>query len=95
MYVYVTELEGVPIKGLHAQRILNKKCQTYFSPAFYINLSGKVFDLIRPNQLLLHNNTNIIWAKLWFSQDKTKWNNNKINMKISGRKWEDFLYWQE
>ena len=49
--VYVTELDGVPIKGLHAQRILNKKCQTYFSPAFYINLSGKVFDLIHPNQL--------------------------------------------
>ena len=37
----VTELGGyggVAIRGLHAQRILHKKCQTYFSHAFYTNL---------------------------------------------------------
>ena len=34
VWVYVTELDGAAIKGLHAQRILHKKCQTYFSPTF-------------------------------------------------------------
>ena len=50
VYVYVTELEGVPIKGLHAQRILNKKCQTYFSPAFLYKplREGLWFDTSQP-----------------------------------------------
>ena len=51
VYVYVTELEGVPIKGLHAQRILNNDKILMISEATFVDTTHDIWCVADVNEM--------------------------------------------